>query len=84
MDRPVGVGRVGCHRPDPTLGLRVEIGRSVGGWSVVGFLVGVGRVFGRSVVGFWSVLPTHSVKFSFVECSGRKSGVLECNFYTFF
>mgnify|MGYP003333897543 CR=1 FL=1 len=38
-DRSV-LGRVSWHRPDPTLGLRIEIGRLVGGRCWVGFLVG--------------------------------------------
>ena len=47
-------------------------------------MVGRWQGFCRSVVGFWSVLPTHSKKFSFLECSRRKSGVLECYFYICF
>jgi len=51
------------------------------GWSVVGLMVGRWPGFGRSVVGFWSVLPTHSKKFGSQECSRRKSGVLKFYFY---
>ena len=66
-DWSVSVGSV-TSPTDPTLGFRIEIGRLVG-WSVGGRSV-VGLLVGR-----WSVLPTHSLKLSFLECSRGNFGV---------
>ena len=66
-DRSVSVGSV-TSPTDPTLGLRIEIGRLVG-WSVGG------RTFGRSVVGF-AYVSTYSVdyctkNFSFIPAKHK-------------
>ena len=55
-DRSVSVGSV-TSPTDPTLGLRIEIGRLVGG-----------RVFGRCRSGFWSVGGRVLVGFIYAFC----------------